>query len=274
MRLNIDTYYRLARLDKPIGIWLLFLPCCFGIALSNNSAYWLYPLFAAGAIIMRSAGCIINDIFDRKLDAKVERTKNRPLASGEISLFHALVVLGILLLMGMCILYTLPPVSIYIGLGIMPFVIAYPLMKRFTYYPQFVLGLVFNIGVLIAYSTATGTISLSAFFCYIGCICWTLGYDTIYAVQDMEDDKQVGIKSTAIKFGSNLKKYIGGLYLVFVLFMLALNSFHWFSLICWGLATAHLAWQSYKTSTDKPILCGQLFKSNVYVGILIWLSLM
>ncbi len=226
---------------------------------------------------MRTAGCIINDISDRKLDARVERTKKRPIASGEISVPAALIFVAILLLLGLSILLLLPLISIYIGFAIMPFVLVYPLMKRITYYPQIMLGIVFNSGILIAYSAATGRLDLAPAILYIGAIFWTLGYDTIYALQDKEDDLSAGIKSTAIKFGRHNRKFIGLFYWAFVLcFAIALllikePDFVSIAFLC--LAKLHFSWQVYKLNPAKPALCGQLFRSNVYVGLLLFFAM-
>jgi 4-hydroxybenzoate polyprenyltransferase len=273
MKLNIDAYVRLARLDKPTGIWLLLIPCWLGLGLAHTEKYWLYAVFAVGAIVMRTAGCIINDIFDRKLDAQVERTKNRPLASGGISVSSALIFLAILLFLGLGILLTLPSISIYICLLIMPIVVLYPLAKRFTDYPQVILGVAFNIGVLVAYAAATGTLSFAAFILYIGCVFWTLGYDTIYALQDRDDDLQAGIKSTAIKFGQHNRKFVGLFYWVFVgcylIAILLTKHQDIISIVFLILAKLHFSWQVYKLNQNNRVLCGQLFKSNVYVGLLL-----
>lgn len=277
MAFNIDAYYRLARLDKPAGIWLLLIPCWLGLGLAQTNKLWLYPIFAVGALIMRTAGCIINDIIDRKLDARVERTKNRPIASGEISVAMALLVMFVLLLMGLAILFILPLSAIYIGFAVMPLVVIYPLMKRITYFPQLILGIVFNIGVLVGYAAATETVSFSAVILYIGCIFWTLGYDTIYAIQDRDDDLLAGIKSTALKFGTHTRKFIGLFYWAFVvcfaIAMLMTKEPDLLSFIFLMLAKLHFSWQVYKLSPANEKLAGQLFKSNVYVGLLLFFAM-
>ena len=228
---------------------------------------------------MRAAGCIINDIADKNFDAKVERTKNRPLASGEVKLFEAIGILLLLLLVGAGVLFFLPNISVYIALGIMPLVVAYPFMKRITYWPQLFLGIVFNIGVLVAYTTITENIfSLSAILLYAACIFWTLGYDTIYAHQDIVDDLQIGVKSTAIKFGKKTRLFVGVFYLAFVLLAMLASIISStptpFGFIMLGLLTAHLAYQVIILDTSNPALCGKLFKANVVSGGLMLLVLL
>lgn len=273
MTFNIEPYYRLARLDKPTGIYLLLLPCWFGLALSHTTEYWLYALFAVGAVVMRSSGCIINDIFDRKLDASVERTKTRPLASGELKIWQALIFLIALLIIGLGVLLCLNWLAIYIALAIAPLIVLYPLMKRITYWPQITLGVVFNSGVLIAYASAADYISFSALILYLGCIGWTLGYDTIYAIQDIKDDKAAGIKSTALKFAPDIQKFVGVSYFAFAAAVFVVTGWGLYSNILWALAALHLAWQVYKTNIEKPEICGKLFKANVYTGLLVLISL-
>ena len=219
----------------------------------------------------------MNDIYDRNLDKKVERTKARPIASGEISVFAGLLVAVILLSLGLFILLLLPPVSIYIGFAVMPLVLIYPLMKRITYYPQIMLGIVFNIGVLMAFGAAKGHISFASVILYIGCIFWTLGYDTIYAIQDKEDDILAGVKSTAIKFAGHNRKFIGFAYWAFLL-CYAISSFmvkdpDVVSVVFLCLAKLHFSWQVYKINPAKTKLCGQLFQSNVYVGLLLFFAM-
>jgi 4-hydroxybenzoate polyprenyltransferase len=277
MKFNINAYYRLARLDKPTGIWLLLIPCWLGLALAQTDKFWLYPIFAFGAVIMRAAGCVINDIADRKLDKKVERTKTRPIASGEISVPAALVFVFVLFFLGLSILLLLPHVTILIGFAVMPLVVLYPLMKRISYYPQVLLGIVFNIGILMGYAAATENLSVAAFILYIGSIFWTLGYDTIYAIQDKEDDLKAGIKSTAIKFGRHTRKFVGIFYWIFIICflisMLMVKEADLVSIIFVLLAKLHFSWQVYKLNPVKPALCGQLFKSNVYVGLLLFFAM-
>ena len=263
----------MARLDKPVGIMLLLLPCWFGLALSGSVNILLYIAFALGAISMRSAGCVFNDIVDRKFDAQVERTKNRPLASGEIKLFHGILFFVFWLFCGAIILLTLPKLAIYIGLAFLPLVIAYPFMKRITYWPQAFLGLCFNSGVLIATATKLETVTLTSIILYIGCIFWTLGYDTIYAIQDKKDDEKIGVKSTALMFGESLRKYVAVFYIIFIS-MVSLAAFFEYpfnqtSLILLALTFGHLAWQVISVKSDNEQKASDLFKSNVFTGFLV-----
>ena len=217
------------RLDRPIGTWLLLLPALWSIMLAIGmtsqtltqtfiqtlaQTLTLIVLFSLGAVVMRGAGCVINDLWDQDLDSQVERTKTRPLASGVISRKQAFVFLAMLLSIRFCILIQLPALTIGLGFVSLGFVVLYPLMKRITWWPQAFLGLTFNFGALMGGSAVTGTLTLSSILLYIGGIFWTLGYDTIYACQDKEDDALVGIKSTARLFGTNTKRWIAGFYVM------------------------------------------------------------
>lgn len=219
---------------------------------------------------MRSAGCIINDIIDRKIDAQVERTKSRPLASGEIALKRALLLLVLLLFASFGLLLSLNDTAIFLGLSVVPLVVAYPLMKRITYYPQIFLGLTFNYGVLMGYAAATNDVSLAAIIMYVGCIFWTIGYDTIYALQDIADDVRVGVKSTAIAFGQNLQMLVLTAYFVFIMcFALAagytglVSSVTILSIL---LASMALFFQAVSATPKNPKLCLRLFKANALIG--------
>ncbi|MCC6597881.1 MAG: 4-hydroxybenzoate octaprenyltransferase [Alphaproteobacteria bacterium] len=218
-----QPYLILARVDRPIGIWLLLLPALWAIALAVTQfgrptagfifwSLWITALFTLGAIFMRSAGCIINDLWDRDLDAGVERTRQRPLASGEIPIGRAVIFLGALLLGGFCVLILLNPATILLGLLTIPLIIIYPLMKRVTFWPQAVLGLTFNFGALMGWTAITGALSPPALFLYSAGFFWTMGYDTIYAHMDKEDDILIGVKSTALKFGAQSKYWVVGFY--------------------------------------------------------------
>ena len=266
------------RVDKPTGTWLLLLPCLWGVALSEISwhSLWLMLLFSAGAFLMRSAGCIINDIYDRKLDASVERTKNRPLASGEVKLFEAIILLVILLLLSLAVLLQFNKETIVLGLTSMVLVVSYPLMKRITWMPQLFLGFAFNWGLLLGGAAVNGVISVPHIIFYIGAIFWTLGYDTIYAHQDIKDDIHSGIKSTAILFGEKSKIIVSMFYVVFfVLIALAglvarLDSSYFISLGAVFLLTAvHLLFwdvSSTESSASK-------FAANRTIGLLILISI-
>ncbi|MCB1651190.1 MAG: 4-hydroxybenzoate octaprenyltransferase [Alphaproteobacteria bacterium] len=212
----LHPYILLARLDRPIGIWLLLLPGLWSIALASpaltKQTLWIAALFTLGAIVMRAAGCVINDLWDKNLDAQVERTRQRPLAAGTLTPRQAIIFLGILLFTGLLILLQMNILTIALGILSLPLIIVYPLMKRITWWPQAFLGLTFNFGSLMGWSAITGHIELPAILLYIGGIFWTLGYDTIYAHQDKEDDALAGIKSTALKFGPRSKLYVSLFY--------------------------------------------------------------
>lgn len=221
---DVRPYLYLMRLDRPIGWWLLLLPGWWGIALGSwmltSWSIVAFALFLIGAVIMRAAGCIINDIWDRDLDKQVERTAKRPLASGVISLFDALVLLTLLLMSGLAILILMPPLTVALGFLSIPLIAIYPFMKRITWWPQLFLGIVFNFGVLMGFAAATETLTFGALLLYIGAIFWTLAYDTVYAHQDIEDDLRVGIKSTARLFGEKSKLFVSICYALAFLFLL------------------------------------------------------
>ncbi len=222
---SAQRWARLARLDRPIGTWLLFWPCVWGVLLAGEAMrdWYLIPLFFVGALAMRSAGCVYNDIVDRKLDARVARTRDRPLASGRISVGGAWVFLVALCLIGLAVLVQLNMFAALVALAALALVAAYPFMKRITWWPQAWLGLTFNWGVLVGYAAATGTLGWSAALVYLAGIFWTLGYDTIYALQDVEDDALAGIKSSARRLGNQAETAIQLFYILFgVTLLLAL----------------------------------------------------
>ena len=223
---KLKIIIQLTRLNKPIGIMLLFWPCLWGLTLGyyfNNetSIYFKYIiLFFLGSVLMRSAGCIFNDIVDRDFDKKVERTKNRPLAAGKISVFESSIYIVLLCLVSLLILLQFNKLTIILGMASMIFAFTYPFMKRITYWPQLFLGLTFNWGIILGSSALTNNISIEALLLYISAIFWTLGYDTIYGLQDMHDDEIIGVKSTSIKFKNNPKVFVGSCYCLCVLFIL------------------------------------------------------
>lgn len=211
----ISPYIRLMRMDRPIGTYLLFWPCAWSIALSASAGSWpdfhMLGLFATGALIMRGAGCTINDLWDRDIDKQVERTRNRPLACGEITQMDAIVFLSAQLSLGLLVLVQLNWESILLGASSLGLVVTYPLMKRVTYWPQLVLGMAFNWGALLGWCATQGVVNWSACLpLYLSGICWTIVYDTIYAHQDKKDDIQIGVKSTALRFGDNTKLWLSG----------------------------------------------------------------
>lgn len=261
------AYARLMRLDRPIGTWLLLLPALWGIALADPSRLDLMGLFVIGALVMRSAGCIINDLWDQKLDSSVERTQARPLAAGIITRTEAYGLLFVLLCIGLFILLQLTPMAVLVGLFSMLLVIAYPLMKRVTWWPQLFLGFTFNIGVLMGWAAALRDIGTPAWWLYAAGIFWTLGYDTIYAHQDKDDDAMAGIKSTARLFKDKSKYWVAGFYAVAVaLLFMAVKS----PLAL--LVLPHFAWQVWKWDMDDPASSLRFFKSNRDAGLIVLLT--
>ncbi len=275
-------YALLMRLDRPIGWWLLLLPAWWAITLSAGGLrdmtgwnYYQMLLFLVGAIVMRGAGCVINDLWDRDLDAQVERTRARPLASGAVQVWQACVFLVFLLFIGMLILVQTSALTFWIGMAAMVFVVAYPYMKRITWWPQAFLGITFNFGVLMGWAAVTGTIHLSTVLMYIAAFFWTLGYDTIYAHQDKQDDQMIGIKSTALLFGERSKKWVGIFYAASWA-LLALAAFlSEASVISLGLLILpgiHMLLQVLLWQPDSPASSLRWFKSNRDCGLLFFLS--
>ncbi len=277
---GLRPYLRLARLDRPIGIWLLLFPGWWAIALGDAAAsdafapsWQLYLLFACGALLMRSAGCVVNDMLDRDFDAKVARTATRPIPSGELSLLQAGLFLLPLLSVSLIILLQMNVLTILLGCASLLLVFAYPLMKRITYWPQAWLGLTFNWGALLGWTAVTGSFGWPSLLLYIGGIAWTLGYDTIYGHQDKEDDALIGVKSTALRLGSTTKRWLLAFYgLTLLLFGLAGQAAGLLWPFWLGLATValHFLWQVLDLKMDVPGDCLAKFKSNRFVG---WLLL-
>jgi len=240
---QLNLFIELTRLKKPIGYMLLFWPCAWGLTIgydfSNNlNEYFFYlTLFFLGSVLMRSAGCIVNDILDRKFDKKVLRTKDRPIASGKISVTLGLTYAAILCLLAFLVLVNFNNFTIIIALASMPLAFTYPLMKRYTYWPQLFLGVTFNYGLILGWTAINSSISLNPLIFYFGAIFWTLGYDTIYGYQDIKDDEIIGLKSTSIKFKKNPYKFLTLCYSVFLLnllitgFFIELNSFFYLTFI-------------------------------------------
>lgn len=272
-------YLSLMRLDRPIGTWLLLLPGWWAIAMEARGIgnmtvyhYYLLFLFAVGSIIMRGAGCVINDLWDRDIDKAVERTRGRPLASGQVSVRQAIAFTLSLLVLGLFILIQLPPLAIFLGVVSLGPVILYPLAKRVTWYPQAVLGLTFNFGALIGAAAVLGYVPVTAVILYIGGFFWTIGYDTIYAHQDIVDDGIVGIKSTALKFGVHSRIYISLCYFVFAALLYTTGILSYASAgfyIFWAAAACHLLWQSHSVKLDNPADCLGKFRSNRNFGFLV-----
>jgi len=267
-------FMRLMRLDRPIGTWLLLLPGLWSIAMSATRWQGLryFILFGAGAVIMRGAGCVINDMVDRDFDRAVERTRGRPLASGAVTMNQAALFLGGLLLAGLLILLCFNHFAFILGVCSLALVVPYPLMKRITYWPQAWLGLTFNWGALLGWAAVTGSLSFSAILLYAGGVCWTLGYDTIYAHQDKRDDLEIGVKSTALRFGDAtpwwLTRFYGTALLLFLIAGLAAGLKLIF-VIGLLLAGAQAAWQIHTLKLDDPADCLEKFRSNRIFGWII-----
>ncbi len=268
-------YVRLARFDRPIGIWLLLLPGWWAIAMTGTPwpDWSLVVLFGVGAILMRSAGCVINDLTDREYDAKVARTADRPLPSGEISVRAAFVYLAPLLAISLVILLQFNPFAIAVGAASLILVVAYPWCKRFTYWPQAFLGLTFNWGALLAWAAARGTLEPAAVVLYAAGFFWTLGYDTIYGHQDQEDDAFVGIKSTSLLLRDHSRRWIAGFYAVTTVLLAVagvVNNAGPVFYLGIALGAAHLAWQATIVDIDDAKDCLAKFKSNRDFGLLLF----
>jgi 4-hydroxybenzoate polyprenyltransferase len=271
---NIQPYLRLIRADRPIGMWLLVFPAWWSVALATPT--WpdvkLCALFAIGALVMRGAGCTINDIVDREFDARVARTSTRPIASGEISIFKALIFLSLQLGLGLTILMQFNTFAILLGAASLLLITAYPFMKRLTYWPQLFLGFTFNWGALLGCAAATGTLSTPAIILYAAGIFWTLGYDTIYAHQDKEDDILIGVKSTALKFGEATSAWLFGFYaasLFFIWLAGFLTGLGWPFYLSLFAASLHLVWQIKSLNLSDPLNCLSRFRSNRNFGLII-----
>ena len=281
---HISIFFELTRLKKPIGYMLLFWPCAWGLTIAYDfqngfDDYILYIfLFFSGSVLMRSAGCIVNDIVDKNYDQKVERTKNRPLASNKISVRSALVIALILCLLAFLILINFNNLTIILAICSMPFAFTYPLMKRFTYWPQLFLGLTFNYGLLLGWISIQEEISFIPLIFYFGAIFWTLGYDTIYGYQDIKDDEIIGVKSTSIKFKNSPKTFISVCYFLFFLSLILIGYFMNFNNLYYLLLIIpffHLFfYQIINLDVNNNNSCHQKFKSNNILGIIIILTVL
>ena len=281
---NIKLFIDLTRLNRPIGYMLLFWPCLWGLALAYDfnediNLFLFYSfLFFAGSVLMRSAGCIVNDIVDRNFDKSVERTKNRPIASGKVSVSIASIYVIILCSFAFLVLINFNYLTIVLAMASMPLAFTYPLMKRFTYWPQLFLGITFNYGLILGWSSVQENLSLTPLIFYLGAIFWTLGYDTIYGYQDIKDDEIIGVKSTSIKFKNNPKKLLYLCYsitilsLILVGFYMKFNLYYFLSI---NIIILHLfILQISKLNIKKPNICLSIFKSNNLLGLLIFLNIM
>jgi 4-hydroxybenzoate polyprenyltransferase len=281
---QINLFIELTRLKKPIGYMLLFWPCAWGLTLaydfsSDLNKYFFYLLlFFLGAVLMRSAGCIVNDILDKEFDKKVFRTKNRPIASEQISIKVALIYASVLCLLALLVLLNFNKFTIILALGSMPLAFTYPLMKRFTYWPQLFLGITFNFGLILGWTAIKGEINIVPILFYLGAIFWTLGYDTIYGYQDIKDDEIIGLKSTSIKFKGNEKKFLFICYSLLLTLFLIGGYFMKFNNLFYLLAIApflHLFFYQIKNFESKePKNCLKIFKSNNLFGFVILLNIL
>lgn len=267
-------YAHLARLDRPIGTWLLLFPGWWGLALAARR--WpdpgLMALFALGAVVMRGAGCTLNDIADRDFDARVARTRLRPLPSGAVTVRQAIVFLMLQLAVGAAVLSSLNRASIALGIAVLGLIATYPFMKRITYWPQLFLGLNFNWGALVGWAAVTGGLSWPPILLYLGGVFWTIGYDTIYAHQDKDDDALIGVKSSALALGSRTRPWLFAFYAAALLLWAAAGCLAGLGAAFWaglGLAALQLAWQAARVSTDDPADCLAKFRSNRLVGWLV-----
>ena len=280
---QIKLFIELTRLKRPIGYMLLFWPCAWGLTLaydfsSNLNNYFFYLLlFFLGSVLMRSAGCIVNDILDKEFDKKVFRTKNRPIASGKISIKIAILYSAFLCFFALIVLLNFNKFTIILALVSMPLAFTYPLMKRFTYWPQLFLGITFNYGLILGWTAINGQIDIMPIIFYLGAIFWTLGYDTIYGYQDIKDDEIIGLKSTSIKFKKNPYIFLYVCYSIFILnlltigYLMKLNNFYYLFLSFIIFQTFYF--QLKKLKIQDSLSCLNTFKSNNFLGLLVFFTI-
>ena len=281
---QINLFIELTRLKKPIGFMLLFWPCTWGLTLAydfstNLNNYFFYLLlFFLGAVFMRSAGCIVNDILDKEYDKKVFRTKDRPIASGQISVKIGITYVLVLCFCALLVLLNFNTITILFALGSMPLAFTYPLMKRLTYWPQLFLGITFNYGLLLGWTSVNGNLDIIPVLLYLGAIFWTLGYDTIYGFQDIKDDEIIGLKSTSIKFKKQPFIFLITCYFVLFLMLVVLgilNNFNIFYYVFSLIIGYHLFFYQLKNvNLNIPMNCLKVFKSNNLLGFLVFLQLL
>ena len=281
---QLNLFIELTRLKKPIGYMLLFWPCAWGLTLAynfssnlNNYFFYLF-LFFLGSVLMRSAGCIVNDISDKEFDKKVERTKDRPIASNKVSVKLAIFYTIILCLLAFLVLINFNNLTIFLALCSMPLAFTYPLMKRFTYWPQLFLGITFNYGLVLGWTSIVGEISIAPILLYIGAIFWTLGYDTIYGFQDIKDDEIIGVKSTSIKFKKNPNLFLKLCYLIFTITLIMIGIFMEFKypfFIFLSISIFYMfMFQIKNLKTEDPISCLKIFKRNNFLGFIIYINIL
>ena len=280
---QINLFLELTRFKRPIGYMLLFWPCAWGLTLNFNFSdnlgiYFFYLfLFLAGSILMRSAGCIVNDIVDRNYDKKVFRTKNRPIASGKISVKLGFLYAAILCLVALCVLINFNNFTILLALASMPLAFTYPLMKRFTYWPQLFLGITFNYGLILGWTSITSEINIEPIIFYLGAIFWTLGYDTIYGFQDIKDDEIIGLKSTSIKFKKNPYIFLFSCYSIFFIslsavgYLMQLNEFYYLFLVF--IILQLFFFQLKKLKIKEASNCLKIFRSNNFLGLIVFMGI-
>ena len=281
---QINLFIELTRLKKPIGFMLLFWPCAWGLTLAYDfnktlDDYFFYLiLFFLGSVLMRSAGCIVNDILDKEFDAKVFRTKNRPIASGKISIKLGILYAISLCLMALLVLINFNVLTIILALGSMPLAFTYPLMKRYTYWPQLFLGITFNYGLLLGWTAIQGQVNITVILFYLGAIFWTLGYDTIYGYQDIKDDEIIGLKSTSIKFKGKEKKFLFICYSFLLIFFIIggyLMKFNFAYFIFLLFPFLHLFFYQIKNfNFNDPEKCLKIFRSNNFFGLIIFANIL
>ena len=281
---QLNLFIELIRLKKPIGFMLLFWPCAWGLTLaydfSNDlSNYFFYlSLFFLGSVLMRSAGCIVNDILDKELDKKVYRTKNRPIASGRVSIKLSLTYVVFLCFIALLVLLNFNTLTIILALSSMPLAFSYPLMKRYTYWPQLFLGITFNYGLILGWTSINNEIDLIIIIFYLGAIFWTLGFDTIYGYQDIKDDEIIGVKSTSIKFKTNPKLFLIICYSIFIISLITTGLFMNFSsifYICLSIPILHLfLYQIYNFNFKDSKNSLKTFKANNLLGVIILINIL
>ena len=281
---QLNFFIELIRLKKPIGFMLLFWPCAWGLTIaydfsSNLNDYFFYlTLFFLGSVLMRSAGCIVNDIFDKDFDKKVFRTKERPIASEKISIKLGLFYSILLCLLALIVLLNFNSFTIILALGSMPLAFSYPLMKRYTYWPQLFLGITFNYGLILGWVCIRNQIDMVPIIFYLGAIFWTLGFDTIYGYQDIKDDEIIGLKSTSIKFKKNPNLFLIICYLIFTICLITVGFFMEFNIIFYLFSSIPISYlffyQLYHFDYKDPMNSLKIFKSNNFLGFIIFLNLL
>ena len=281
---QLNLFIELTRLKKPIGFMLLFWPCAWGLTIAYDFStnlknyYFFLLLFFFGAVLMRSAGCIVNDILDKEFDKKVFRTKDRPVASGKISVKLGIAYTLILCFCALLILLNFNSITIILALGSMPFAFTYPLMKRFTYWPQLFLGITFNYGLLLGWTSINESLNLIPILFYIGAIFWTLGYDTIYGFQDIKDDEIIGLKSTSIKFKKKPFIFLLACYVILFSMIITLGILEKFNIFYYAFSLIigyHLfLYQLKSVNLNNPMNCLKIFKSNNLLGFLVFIQLL